>query len=348
LFNTGKVAILANVGTLVAPITRAQYFAGSVAVPPQLFSHNDQQVEWQTSIPDQPSKTGWGGRCADLLYTLNAGAQVSMSISLSGFNTFEVGDLVQQYQVSTTGSVGLTNLSTNQLNAVKNIIALPQSNLYAKAYSQIVDRAIQNDALLTAALNSQPALTTVFPNTTLGNQLKMIARLISVRSALSMKRQIFFCSVGGYDTHSGQVGDAAHPNDPLYGAHANLLAELSQSLKAFYDATVEIGIPDKITAFTASDFGRTFPSNGVGSDHGWGAHQVIVGGAVRGQSLYGAFPALAVNGPDDTGLGRWIPTTSVDEYSATLARWFGVGNSDLNTVFPNLNRFVHPDLGFML
>lgn len=336
LFNSGKLALLANVGTLVYPMTKAQYVAGSVPKPPQLFSHNDQQVQWQTSIPDQPAKTGWGGRCADLLYTLNQGAHVSMSISLSGFNTFEVGNIVQQYQVSTAGSIGLTSLSANQFNAVTNIIALPRTNLFEKSYAQTTDRAIANNALLSAAL-SGIADPPGFPATSLGNQLKMIGKLIAARDALSMKRQIYFCSIGGYDTHGEQIN-----------TQSVLLTELSQSLKAFYDYTVSLGVADKVTAFTASDFGRTFPSNGIGSDHGWGSHQLVVGGAARGQYLYGAFPALAVNGPDDTGLGRWIPTTAVDQYSATLAKWFGVSQTDLATVFPNLGRFATSDLGFML
>jgi uncharacterized protein (DUF1501 family) len=199
----------------------------------------------------------------------------------------------------------------------------------------------RTNTLLTNALSTAPVIQTVFPNTSLGNQLKMIARLISAHTTLGHSRQIFFASVGGYDTHGNQLT-----------AHANLLTELSGSMKAFYDATVELGLAQSVTTFTASDFGRTFPTNGTGttsgSDHGWGNHQVIMGGAVQGQRLYGTFPTLAVNGPDDTSTGRWIPSTSVDEYSATLARWFGVSSTDMATVFPNLTRFARPDLGFML
>ena len=336
LFNTGKAALLCNVGTLVGPVTRATYIARTAALPPALFSHNDQQVQWQTSVPDQEIKTGWGGRCADLLFSNNT-SNVSMNISLAGTNVFEVGTQVTPYNVSTNGSIGLSGLSASRLQAIKNLIALPHDNLFEKGFGQITQTAIDNNALLTAALNSAPPVNTVFPATSLGNQLKMIARLISARNNLGHKRQIFFASVGGYDLHGAQLT-----------AHANLLAELSNSVKAFYDATVELGIADSVTAFTASDFGRTLPTNGAGSDHGWGNHQMVVGGAVQGQRLFGTFPTLAVNGPDDTGLGRWIPTTSVDEYSATLARWFGVSSSDIHTVFPNLNRFARPDLGFML
>jgi uncharacterized protein (DUF1501 family) len=162
----------------------------------------------------------------------------------------------------------------------------------------------------------------------------MIAKLIAARTNLSMKRQIFFCSVGGYDTHGDQLT-----------GQANLLTELSQGLNAFYNATVELGVASQVTTFTASDFGRTYPTNGSGSDHGWGSHQFVLGGAVQGGRLFGTFPTLAVNGPDDTGQGRWIPTTSVDEFSATLATWFGVSASDLSTVLPNIGRFAHPNLG---
>ncbi len=335
LFESQKMAILANVGTLVGPVTRAQYLAGSAAVPPQLFSHNVQQVQWQTSIPDQPAKTGWGGRCADLLHAVNTGAQVSMCITLSGANTFEVGNIVQQYQVSTSGSLGLAGISSNRLQQIKDIIALPHTNLFERNYAQITDTAIRNNDLLSAALASviDP---TGFPVTSLGNQMKMIAKLIAARNALSMKRQIFFCSVGGYDTHGEQLN-----------TQATLLTELSRSLKAFDDYMVVLGIPDSVTAFTASDFSRTFPGNGIGSDHAWGGQQLIVGGAEQGQKLFGDYPMLAVNGPNDTGQGRWIPTTAVDEYSATLAKWFGVSDANLNTIFPNLPRFAHRDLGFL-
>jgi uncharacterized protein (DUF1501 family) len=335
LFQSGKMAALCNVGTLVGPVTRSQYLAGSAAVPPQLFSHNDQQVQWQTSVPDQLSKTGWGGRSADLLASVNTGSQISMCISLSGANTFEVGNLVQQYQVSTGGSIGLTGISNARLQQIKDIIALPHTNLFEKNFAQVTDTAIRNNDLLSAALASVSD-PTGFPATSLGNQLKMIAKLIAARNSLSMKRQIFFCSIGGYDTHGEQLN-----------TQAGLLTELSDSLKAFYDSMVTLGIQDKVTAFTASDFSRTFPSNGIGSDHAWGAHQLVVGGAVQGKKLYGTYPALAVNGPDDTSQGRWIPTTAVDEYSATLAKWFGVTDTNLNTVFPNLPRFAHRDLGFL-
>ena len=339
LFNQGKLGLVSNVGTLVAPVTRAQYLAGGAAVPPQLFSHADQSVQWQTSVPDVISKTGWGGRLADMLQSLNAGSKISLNISIAGTNTFEVGNTVLPYVVSPTGSVGLAGFdgSANanvRLQAFKDLLALPHNNLFEQAYSDTVSRSIAANDLLTSALAGIPAFQTVFPNTSLGQQLSMIAKLIAARNNLSMKRQIFFCSVGGYDTHGDQLA-----------GQANLLTELSQGLNAFYNATVELGVASQVTTFTASDFGRTYPTNGSGSDHGWGSHQFVLGGAVQGGRLFGTFPTLAVNGPDDTGQGRWIPTTSVDEFSATLATWFGVSASDLHTVLPNIGRFAHPNIG---
>ena len=339
LFNQGKLGIVSNVGTLVAPVTRAQYLAGGAAVPPQLFSHADQSVQWQTSVPDQISKTGWGGRMADVLHSLNGDSKISLSISIAGTNTFEVGNTVIPYNVSPNGSVGLAGFdgSANanvRLQAFKDLLALPHNNLFEQAFSDTVTRSIAANELLTTALAGVPELQTVFPVTTLSSQLKMVARLIAARTNLGMRRQIFFCSVGGYDTHG----------DQLIG-QANLLTELSQGLNAFYNVTAELGVSQDVTAFTASDFGRTFPTNGTGSDHGWGSHQFVLGGAVQGGRLFGTFPTLAVNGPDDTGQGRWIPTTSVDEFSATLATWFGVSASDLPTVLPNIGRFAHPNLG---
>src|SRR6266446_457557 len=339
LFNQGKLGLVSNVGTLVAPITRAQYLSGGAAVPPQLFSHADQSVQWQTSVPDHPGRTGWGGRMADVLRSLNGNSQISLSISIAGTNTFEVGNVVLPYSVSSDGSIGLAGFdgSTNsniRLQAFRDLLALPHNNLFEKAYSDTVTRAIAANDLLTAALASLPPLQTVFPTTALAKQLNMVARLIAARTNLGMRRQIFFCSVGGYDTHGDQLT-----------GQANLLTELSQALNAFYSATIELGVVQDVTAFTASDFGRTFPTNGSGSDHGWGSHQLVLGGAVQGGRLFGTFPTLAVNGPDDTGQGRWIPTTSVDEFSATLATWFGVSSSDLPTVLPNIGRFAHPNLG---
>ena len=353
LFNEAKLAVLFNTGTLLYPLSRSQYYSSAFKKPPQLFSHSDQITQWQTSIPDQPALTGWGGRCADLLHSVQPDAKVSLSISVAGANTFEVGNMVSEYSVSTTGAIALSGLSTNsaaRLKAVTNIMDLTYPNLQAQAYSKVAAHAIGTADLLNSAIaRTSPAapysfvFNTPFPNTTLGNQLKMVARLIDARAALNMRRQIFFCSVGGYDTHTNQTT----VGNPSTGAHANLLGEVSKSLLAFQRAVEQLGIPNSVTAFTASDFGRTFPANGQGSDHGWGSHHLIVGGAVAGGRTYGKFPNQTINGPDDTSTGRWIPSTAIDQYCATLAGWFGVSNNDLFTVFPNLSRFATPNLGFM-
>jgi uncharacterized protein (DUF1501 family) len=368
LFGEGKLATLFNTGTLVFPMTRAQYQGGILQKPPQLFSHADQVTQWQTSVPDQPPLTGWGGRCADLLAAVQPNAAVSLSVSLAGANTFEVGNIISQYNVSTSGAIALSLVSGARLQTLTNVLGLPYPNMQTRAYADVAQHAIATGALLNTAIAgtssptfwNEPFPTTVTPpaggqaftlgSTSLSAQLKMVARLIEAgkKSVLAggfgMNRQIFFCSVTGYDTHTGQTPG---PTSPTTGTHANLLTEVSKSIYAFQRAMEQLGVSDKVTAFTASDFGRTFPCNGQGSDHGWGSHHMIIGGAVNGRRTYGKFPTLALNGPDDTSTGRWIPTTAIDQYFATLATWFGVDNSNLATVFPNLGRFASSNLGFM-
>jgi uncharacterized protein (DUF1501 family) len=351
LFNAGKAALLANVGTLVEPTSKAEYTAGTVKLPPQLFSHNDQQVQWQSSVPDQPFKTGWGGRTADLVNALNGNPEISMSISLDSFNNFEVGNTVTQFSVNPTqGAVTFrgsarTDSSRDQARyaAQKELLAASNPNLFAAAFGTLSSDAIASSELLNATLSNATAFTGFPSGNKLADQLKMIAQLISVASTLGVKRQIFFARLGGWDLHADQVDEVNH----AMGTHATLLSQVSQAINAFYNSTVQLGIADRVTTFTASDFGRTYSSNGDGSDHGWGNHQIIVGGAVRGGDIYGKMPTLQVNGPDDTGRGRWIPTTSVDEYGATLAKWFGVSDSNLSVAFPNIGRFAKPNLGFV-
>lgn len=354
LFGESKLAVLFNAGTLMYPITATQFKNNSVATPPQLFSHSDQVTQWQTSILDQPALTGWGGRCADLLNATQPDAKLSLSVTLAGANTFEVGNIVSQYSLSTSGAISLTGVTGARLQAMKDVLGLSYPNLQERAYSTVVAHAIETSDLLNTAIapTASTAWTTPFPASSLGDQLKMVARVIAAREALGMKRQIFFCSIGGYDTHASQTSAL----DVTTGAHASLLGELSSSIFAFHRALEQIGntfpaedasLPAKVTSFTASDFGRTFPTNGSGSDHGWGSHHFIAGGAVLGRRTYGTFPVLAVNGPDDTSTGRWIPRVSVDQYSATLAKWFGVSPAEIPVVFPNVGRFSTSDLGFM-
>lgn len=361
LFSEDKLAVLFNVGTLVRPTTREQYMSGlQYYRPPQLFSHSDQVTQWQTSIPDQPPTTGWGGRCADLLdAAANPTGKVSMSISLNGANTFEIGNLVSQYHVSQTGAVTLSGLSTAASRRIQNILGLTHTNLQRTAYASVMKNAIDTGALLNTSIAGTAEVAqggtwvwnTPFPTGGLGSQMKMIARLIAARgpSGFDMHRQIFFCSVGGYDTHTNQITfNNDGTTNPITGTHANLLGEVSDCVYAFQRAMEQLGVSNNVTTFTASDFARTFPTNSQGSDHGWGAHHIMVGGAVKGGQTYGHLPIFALNGPQDTGLGRWLPTTAVDQHAATLAKWFGVDDNGLATIFPNLSRFPSSNLGYML
>lgn len=351
LFNGGQAAMVCNVGTLVAPITKAEYVNGGAAIPPYLFSHSDQQVQWQTSVPDSPRKVGWGGRLADLLQSLNSGSQVSMNISLAGSNYFQVGEQVFQYHVSNEGSIGLTQYDAQwspvqeQYAAVRNVIGHSYGHVFEQEYANVFGRAVANDTLLKSVLATVPDYANYFTASTtngelndIAGQLRMILRLISARSALGMRRQIYFAALGGFDTHDNQIA-----------GQGALLGVLDNAVADFQSATAALGFANDVTLFTASDFNRTYNSNGKGSDHAWGNHHFVVGGAVRGGRLYGSMPVLEASGPSDTGdRGSWIPTISTDEYSATLAKWFGVAPAQMNLVLPNIGRFAAPDLGFML
>jgi uncharacterized protein (DUF1501 family) len=341
MFNAGNLAILANTGTLVQPVTLAQYQSGTAALPPQLFSHADQQVQWQSSLPDQPFESGWGGRLADLINAINTNPKISMSISVAGQNSFQVGNVVSQFAVSPTGAVVLSNTTGGTINPVRfaaqqNILNQQELNLFQAAFGGVTSGSISTSALLNSILSNATALKTTFPNTTLGTQMQMIARLISAAPQLGLTRQIFFASLGGFDLHTGELP-----------ALAPLLVQVSQALNSFNNATVELGVANQVTTFTNSDFSRTYNTNGDGSDHGWGSHHLIMGGAVSGQNIYGAMPNLTINGPNDTGRGRWLPTTAVDQYAATLASWFGVSSANLPVVLPNIGRFATSNLGFM-
>ncbi len=347
LFNQGKAAIVANVGTLLHPVTRAEYQAGTVPVPPQLFSHSDQSVFWQTSRPDNANANGWGGRVADLLYEQNPGV-IPMAISLAGNNPFQRGAYTSSYGMSAGGIDAMSYLGgpeawvigagAQDAAAYEALIAQgAQSHILERAFADTNRRAIAAYEIVRAALAGQAPLQTAFPETSLGAQLAMVARLMNARQTLGMRRQVFFCAAGNYDTHSYQLDQ-----------HAANLAELSNALVAFHAASEELGLADAVTTFTASDFGRALGINGDGTDHGWGGHHFVIGNAVRGQRFYGAMPSLQAQGnPDDTGHGQLIPGTAVDQYAATLARWLGVGPGDIADIFPSLANFNSPDLGFM-
>jgi uncharacterized protein (DUF1501 family) len=298
-------------------------------------------THWQTAWPDQIARTGWGGRMADAINAINASPQLSMSISLAGSNLFQIGSSVLPYAVSPQGAISLWYYNDAWTNAetitTKAMLDATYANLFEKTYGETFKRAIESSQRLTRVLQNAPAIATPFPTEIrLAEQLKMVAKMISVRSALGARRQVFFVDIQGFDTHGEQLT-----------TQGGLLRDVSRAIGAFHQATVELGVAANVTTFTATDFGRTYKSNGKGSDHGWGNHQYVIGGAVKGGDIYGRVPVQQVNGPDDTTDGRWIPTIATEEYASTLALWFGVNAGDLPEILPNLNRFNRSNLGFM-
>ncbi|MEO7105615.1 MAG: DUF1501 domain-containing protein [Rhodoferax sp.] len=357
LFNSGKAAVQLNVGPLVAPMTKAQYMGSDRAnfpLPPKLFSHNDQQSIWQSSSPEG-STVGWGGNIGDLALSGNANALFTC-INVTGNAVFLSGDSALAYQVSTNGAVSINAVKNNVYgsSAVKTALAglvqQPRTHTLENEYNRVTTRAIGAESQISSSLAASTVATAFPTGNPLADQLKLVARLIGARNSLGAKRQVFMVSIGGFDLH-----------DNLIAQHPGVLGKVSDAMSAFYNATVELGVANKVTAFTASDFGRTLSSNGDGSDHGWGSHHFMVGGAVKGAAFYGTAPPVSVANtaaPQDqwhVGQGRLLPTTSVDQYAATLASWFGVADNELAGILPNLRRFGavagRPDyptnLGFM-
>ncbi len=341
LFQAGRAAVIANVGSLIQPTTRSQYLSGGAPLPPQLFSHNDQQDQWHTLHGRSNLRTGWAGRIADLLANETAAQQIALNVSAFGNTPFQGGASTQGYTLGADGApiyFGLTQSAADieRRRAFERLLDHNWPSIYSRAFAGVQRRALRNADLVNAVLAQAPTLTTPFPASFLAQQLGVVARMIAVRDALTMSRQIFFVAAGGFDTHDAQV-----PLQP------GLLEDVSASIAAFHAATVELGVADRVTTFTQSDFGRTLTSNGDGTDHGWGGHQLVVGGAVRGREIYGRMPRLEIGGPDDSGDGRIIPTLSIDQYAATLARWFGLTEAQLDIVAPNLRNFPQRDIGFM-
>lgn len=340
LFDTGRVAFINNLGPLVEPTSKDQFFNQSVRLPPQLFSHNDQQDQWFSLKGDSVSKTGWAGRIADLIRTNVADQKMATNASLFGSSLFQSADETIAYVMGPQGPIpfdgfGDTTPFLEQREAFQRILAANYDSVYERAFAGIQQRATAAADLISDTLAPPPGFSTQFPATSLGQQLQTVARLIERRDELDMQRQVFFVATGGFDTHDDQV-----MNQP------ELLGGISEAISAFYAATAELGVADAVTTFTQSDFGRTLTSNGDGSDHAWGGVQFVVGDGVVGD-LYGNYPLLAIDGDDDVGGGRMIPTTSADQYAATLARWFGIDDLELETVAPNLGNFAARDLGFL-
>lgn len=374
----GKLAVLCNVGSLVQPITRAQYAAG-IGRPYQLFSHSDQVNQQMSSVANTVGQTGWGGRIADKTNSLNDPIALPMNISLAGTSLFSTGINSRQLAIAPapTSLANLLNLSWNGPSAAnpfttgssfRTLLGFDPGTTLIKASTDTTNGALTADAALNAA--GTPLLTATFPNTSLGNQLKQVATVMKVKATLGLAngRQIFFCSVGGFDTHTNETGSV--PTNPGGGAaqsgtQGGLLTQISQAMRAFYDEMVAQGLSNNVTQFTISDFARTLQPSGsgagtVGTDHAWGTHAFIMGGAVVGGRFYGSrrpdntglpfgFPTLQLAGPDDTtsNRGQWIPTTSIDQYAATLANWYGLDPLDRPLVFPNLFKFATPNLGFL-
>ncbi|MEM6511573.1 MAG: DUF1501 domain-containing protein [Pseudomonadota bacterium] len=343
LFESGSAAFVTNVGPLVAPTTKDAIFSGSATLPPQLFSHNDQQDQWTSLKGNDVSATGWAGRMADLIRSGVTDQQMATNASLFGNNLWQAADETVAYVMGPTGPLQFEGFSAvpdtpgfAQQQLFQRILDADYDSLYARAFADVQRRAINAAETISGAINSAPVLATEFPQSQLGTQLQTVARLIAVRDELQMQRQIFFVAAGGFDSHDNQNED-----------QPGLLGGVSDAMTAFYNASVELGVADSVTSFTQSDFGRTLTSNGDGTDHGWGGNQIVIGGAVQGREMYGDYPLLAINGDDDVGSGRMIPTTSADQYAATLASWFGIDDADLGVVAPNLGNFAVRDLGFM-
>jgi uncharacterized protein (DUF1501 family) len=356
LWNQQKLAVVANVGPLVQPLTRTQYRSGASA-PYQLFSHSDQVTQWSTSRSDTRTQVGWGGRVADRTFSFNGGSGFPMITSVAGATVFAQGLATRPLNVSPAPTPLNQLLVLNGFSTSADAVARKSSMDFLRTIDRTATMiastsdSTQQAIDISAAMQLDSTIATVFPNTGLGNQLKQVAKIMKLNqtsAALSLNRQMFFCQLGGFDTHQDQVIN-----------QGNLFSQLSQAMNAFYNATVELGISNTVTTFTLSDFGRTLQPSGtgsaVGSDHGWGNHQFVMGGAVLGGNFYGVpgangtvFPTLQMSGPDDTdNRGRWIPTAAVEQYAATLATWFGLPAGDLSLVFPLIGRFTTPNLGFV-
>jgi uncharacterized protein (DUF1501 family) len=337
LFDQGRLAVAMNVGTLTREGTTLEDYRAARGLPPKLFSHNDQQSVWQSSLAEGAT-SGWGGRMADVMASDSGAAAFLTSISASGNAVMMSGSKVVQYQVGPAGSVAIANVvgSTTTTEALRRLVTRSSTHLFEEEHAAIARRSIDADARVRAALAGAPA-DVPFPDTSLGGQLRIVARLIAARAALGVKRQVFFVSQGGFDNH-----------DNLIDLHPGLLGSVADAMKAFHDATVTLGVQNQVTTFTGADFGRTLSSNGDGSDHGWGSYHFVMGGAVKPKTWVGKLPSVSVvANEDNVGGGRLLPAIGVDQYGATLARWFGVSDADMSTVFPNIVNYSTRDLGFM-
>lgn len=339
LYDQGRLAFIANIGTLVEPITLQQFQNGSVPVPVGLYSHSDQVLHWQTSVPQNRSTIGWGGRMADLLSYMNTNQNISMNISLSGNNVFQSGNNTINYSIDSNiggaesiyGYNGTNLFDQIQTQAINSMLEQEYQNIFKKTYANTIKTGLLANEQFIDALTTVPPLNTTFSDNTFSRDLELIARTIAARDTLDMDRQVFFVQMGGFDNH-----------DELLTNHAILLDRVSKGLFEFQSALDELGVADCVTTFTISDFARTLTSNGNGTDHGWGGNVMIMGDAVNGGEVYGLYPTLALQSNLDIGGGVLIPTTSIDEYFAELSLWMGVPPNELETVLPNITNFYSP------
>lgn len=349
LFNDNKLAFISNVGTLVEPTTKAQYLNSSVPIPVGLLSHADQIQQWQTSIPQTRSSKGWGGRMADILQAGNSNQNISMNISLSGTNIFQVGNNSTEYAIraSAGGSVGINVLEgTSALDmalksGAESLLAQQYQDVFKSSFTDKINDSQANHEQFSFAINQAPSLSTAFSDNAVSANMELIAKTIAVRDTLNVNRQTFFITFGGWDHHDGVLDN-----------QTAMLSVVSKALSEFQSALEELGVADCVTTFTASDFGRTLTSNGNGSDHAWGGNVMVMGDSVNGGQIYGEYPSLALGGNDDIGGAILLPSISTDEYFAELSKWFGVENGDMSYVLPNIGNFYDPNsselpIGFM-
>ena len=339
LYEAGNLAFIANVGTLIEPIPNRTFYMNNGQLRPSgLFSHSDQQVHWQTSVPQikGAGPGGWGGRTADLLMAMNKDSKVSMNISLNGVNVFQSGNEAFAYISGLEGGTEMVAYSDPfEKAAVDSLLEEHYKNLFTSTFAKRTRRFIDSSIAFNEAVRPI-VINTPAPPTTLARRMRMVARTIAARKDLGMKRQTFFVRSGGWDHHNEVIN-----------AQLVMLEEIDQAVKYLHDALVEIDALDKVVLFTASDFGRTLTSNGKGSDHAWGGNHFVMGGPVNGGRILGQYPSLASGSnldSDRRNRGRLIPTTSVDEYGSELARWLGVSGSEMETVFPNIRNFYDPAL----
>tara|TARA_Y100000385_G_C13095828_1_gene641243 strand:+ start:1692 stop:3104 length:1413 start_codon:yes stop_codon:yes gene_type:complete len=347
LYNSGNLAFISNVGTLVEPTNKTQFENGSVSLPLGLFSHADQIQQWQTSVPHTRSSSGWGGRMSDILQSMNNNQNISMNISLSGRNIFQSGNQSSEYTInpSGTGSIGIEGykgdsaLDMIRTTAVDNLLEDQYVDIFKKTYADVTRNAQSSHEQFSSAIGGVN-LNTTFSTSRLSQSMQMVAKTIAARNTLDVCRQTFFITFGGWDHH-----------DELLNNQAGMLTVVSKALSEFNTAMTELGVNDNVTTFTISDFARTLTSNGNGTDHAWGGNVMVMGGKVNGGRTYGSYPNLALNSNLDVGNGVLIPTLSTDEYFAELAQWYGVSNTEINNIFPNLTNFYtvggQPPIGFM-